>query len=279
MSGRMPAGWARAIAQRLVQGSNAEFVLADLAEDFGRHGSHLRYLRLAAASRRAMRGNGWTPLRFLTALAGDSRFAIRGLRKNPGFAIVAILTLALGIGANAAIFTVVHGVLLAPLPYDQPERVINVWQVFRDWQDSEIAMFREMANSFSISWPVYLEWTERNQSFDAITVYSSFPTIVDGTELAEWVNVVQTTHSFPAVVGVAPSRGRWFTRDEGDTSARVVVVSHSYWQTRLEGAADVVGRTVRMHGSPYTIVGVMPEDFYFPRRGFDMWYPVPEGRP
>lgn len=278
MSGPTPPTWVHALARRLVSGPNAEFVLADLAEDYAKHGSTLRYLQLATASRRAIRGGGWSPLRFLAALGGDARFAARGLRKNPGFAVVAVLTLALGIGANAAIFTVVHGVLLAPLPYDKPERVINVWQVFRDWQNSDIEMFREMADSFSISWPVYLEWIERNRSFDAITVYSSFPTIVDGADLAEWVNVVQTTHSFPDVVGVPPARGRWFTAEEGDTATRVVVVSHSYWQTRLEGASDAVGQTVRLHGSPYTVVGVMPEGFYFPSRGFDMWYPVAEGR-
>ncbi|NKB86661.1 MAG: FtsX-like permease family protein [Acidobacteria bacterium] len=278
MTSPKPAGWAQAIARRLVRGPNSEFVLADLADDFSAQGSHVRYLRLAAASRRAMRGAGGTPMQLLGAVASDTRFAARGLRKNPGFAVVAVLTLALGIGANAAIFTVVHGVLLAPLPYDQPERVVNVWQVFRDWQNSEIQMFRDMADRFSISWPVYLEWTERSQTFDAITVYSSFPTIVDGPELAEWVSVVQTTHSFVDVVGVQPAMGRWFTAEEGDTATRVVVVSHNYWQTRLGGAPDAVGRSVRLHGSAYSIIGVMPDGFYFPRRGFDMWYPVAEGR-
>jgi len=285
MSAPQPPRWARAIAVRMVRGTNAEFVLADLADDYahqrpGRGAllSCARYLRLAGASRRAMRGENWNPLRFAAALAADGRFALRGLRKNPGFATVAILTLALGIGANAAIFGVVRGVLLEPLPYPQPGRVVNVWQVFRDWQESEIETFRQMSESFPVSWPVYEEWSERNHSFEAIAAYGDYPTIVDGVEIAEWVGVVSTTRSFVDVVGVLPALGRWFTADEDRVGGdRVVVMSHGYWQ-KMGGDPSILGSMLRMHGDEYTVIGVMPEGFYFPDRTYDLWYPVPDGR-
>lgn len=277
--------WLRAMAGKIVTGHNAEFVLTDLSDDYTTRREHrsaahcsLRTLRLAVASCWVMRGSGWHPGRILGALAIDSRFAVRGLRKNLGFTTVAVLTLALGIGANAAIFSVVRGVLLAPLPYPKPDRLVNVWQVYRDWQDSDSAFFRSMAESFPVSWPVYREWTARSHSFEAIAPYGNYPTIVDGIEAAEWVNVVSTTRSFVDVVGVEPALGRWFTDEEDQVGGeRVVVISHRYWR-KLGADESVLGASLRLHGDPFTIIGVMPAGFYFPDRAHDMWYPVPDGR-
>ncbi len=285
MSAAPPPRWARAIARRFLHGANSEFVLGDLADDYvqrrasyGALRSCARYLRLAAASRRAMRSDRWNPAVLSGALFADARFAVRGLRKDPGFAAAAIITLALGIGANAAIFSVVRGVLLAPLPYPEPERIVNVWQVFREWQESDNASFRAMAERFPVSWPVYQEWRERSRSFDSIAVYGEYPTIVDGIDIAEWVNVVSTTRSFVDVVGIEPALGRWFNEEEDQIGGeRVVVVSHRYWQ-KLGGDDTVLGTSLRLHGDPFTIIGVMPAGFYFPDRTHDMWYPVPDGR-
>jgi predicted permease len=284
MSPAQGPGWLAGIAARWVRGANAEFVLADLADDYVRSraagnviGASFRYLRLAWASRRAMVGNP-SPRNVAAALAADSRFAARGLRKNPGFAAVAVLTLALGIGANAAIFSVVHGILLAPLPYPEPDRVVNVWQVFRDWQASENAYFRERAERFPVSWPTYLEWQARSRSLASIAVYGEYPSIVDGIDAAEWVNVVSTTSSFVDVVGVEPALGRWFSEAEDQVGGeKVAVISHRYWQ-KLGGDESVLGASFRLHGDPFTIIGVMPAGFYFPDRTHDIWYPVPDGR-
>ena len=189
----------------------------------------------------------------LESMLADMRFSFRQFRKSPGFTAVVVIILALGIGANATVFSVVDAVMLRPLPYVQPERLVEVKS--SEWQHYETG---------DVSYPDYFDWRAQNRSFEQLLSYhdSSLtltgvarPLRLDG-EVASW-NLLPT-------LGIAPQLGRGFTQEEEKRGSRVILISDSLWRTQFAGDRSVVGRTVSLSGISYTIVGVMPASFRFP---------------
>ncbi|HEY2798033.1 MAG TPA: ABC transporter permease [Thermoanaerobaculia bacterium] len=196
------------------------------------------------------------------ALMQDLRYALRGLRRNPAFAAAAVATLALGIGANAAIFGLVEAVILRPLPFDQPDRVVFVVETWNGRRGGVAAgNFTDLKRSA--------------RSFEALAAarYGSFNLAESGEP--ERVQGARVTSDFFRVFGVSPIRGRVFAADEDRPGgAPVVVLSHRLWRARFGGAPDVVGRTIRIDGQPHTVVGVTPEAFDYTADNEQLWVPA-----
>jgi putative ABC transport system permease protein len=184
----------------------------------------------------------------LEVLLKDVRFGARTLLKSRGFTLVAVMTLAIGIGANTAIFSVVNAVLLRPLPYRDPARLVTV---LHDG-GSPVAP----AN--------FLDWREQGRSFESIAAAQSWNVTMTGQDRPEQLNVLQTSAEMFRVLGVDAQLGRTYASGEDQPGREhVVVISHGLWQRRFGGERSVVGREVMFDGEPYTIVGVMPPDFQF----------------
>jgi len=202
----------------------------------------------------------------LEGLLQDVRYALRVLRRNPGFTLLAVLTLALGIGANTAIFSLVNAVLLRPLPYAGADRIVQVWHTP---PESFPGMTR-----FMVSPANYLDWRAQNHVFEFIAAYDSASLNWAGGDRPEAVTAGVVAPEFFAVLGARPLLGRAFTPDEETPgNDKVAVLGHRLWRSRLGSEADVVGRKIRLSGESYTIVGVMPAGFNFPQWA-DLWTPL-----
>ncbi len=198
---------------------------------------------------------------FLRGWMQDLRLSLRLLRKRPEFAGVVTLTLALGIGANTAVFAVVDGVLLEPLPFPEPDRLVVLWET--DQEDGE----------FDIPWsfPDVRDVAAEAQGLQGIAGYSWLDETLTGLGDPELVYAVGVTTGLLEIFGTPPVLGRDIRPEEALPGARrVVVVSHRFWTGRLEGDPGAVGRTLHLSGLPYEIVGVAPEGFGFPSRA-DFW--------
>jgi predicted permease len=186
-------------------------------------------------------------------LLQDLRHAVRVLSKTPAFTLVVIFTLAVGIGANTAMFSVVNAVLLKDLPFGDAARIVDV---------NEYAGGRPTA----VAPANFVDWRRMSKSFDAMSVYRPRTfNVATGTGEPERLDGAQTSSTFFDVLGVPPLAGRLFTRDDAEPGRASIVVSYGFWQRRFGGVADVVGRHVRLNGLPYTVVGVMPAGFNFPQ--------------
>jgi len=193
----------------------------------------------------------------------DIRYGIRQLVKNPGFTAVAVLTLALGIGANAALFSVVNGVLLSPLPYPQPEQLVRLHQSKPNFDRG------------AIPYPNFLDWQKQNQTFSAMALGRPFGFSLTGTNDAERVSAQLISADFFSVLGVSPLLGRTFVPGEDEKGASpVVVISAGFWQRKFAGAPDVLERNLTLDNKSYTIIGVLPADFNFFSRGVDLYVPL-----
>jgi len=196
----------------------------------------------------------------------DIRYAIRGLLKNRAFTAVAVLTLALGIGANAAIFSVVNAVLLKPLKFQDPDRLVIIW---------EEATFA----GFPLNTPApgnYLDWKSQNRSFEdmAATADTSFNLTGDGEP--ERIAAQRVTESFFSLLGVQPLIGRLFTSDEVKVgSDKVAVLSYELWQSRYGGKREILNSSIQLNGEKYTIIGIMPRGFQFITKEERLWVPLP----
>jgi predicted permease len=189
----------------------------------------------------------------MNMLLQDIRFGIRRLMKSPGFATIAILTLALGIGANTALFSVVNGVLLNPLPYPDPNQVVSV--------AGEAPGFGEA----SISYPDYLDWVRDNRSFSSLAAYKSFLDFdLLGRGQPQRVSADYVTANFFPTLGVTPILGGNFTRAEDELNGSpAVILSSGFWKTKFASAPNILGKTLNLDGTDYTVVGVLPANFYF----------------
>src|SRR5215218_7420818 len=199
--------------------------------------------------------------------AFDVRFALRQLRRTPGFTVAAVLTLALGIGGNAAVFSAVNGVLLRPLAYPEPDRVVSISHRTRGGE-----LPARLPNS-SATHSVY---QTGSRSFDAMALYTTWQGSLTGREgPPEWVDVVTATRSLFDVLRVPPALGRAFTEAEDRPGGpRAVIISHALWRQRFGGAPSAVGRTVTVDGTLSEIVGIMPAGFTFPTPAVQLWLPM-----
>ncbi len=195
----------------------------------------------------------------------DFRFSFRMLWKNPTVSVVAIITLALGIGANTAIFSVVNSVLLRPLPYPEPNRLATIYGNFSSQNLSRIPT----------SVPEFMDYREQAKSFEHLAAYASFNANLDATDgvEAERIEGLIATHELFDTLGIRPQMGRAFTPEE-DTPGRdnVVVLGYGLWQRRFGGNANAVGQSVMINGQKMAIIGVMPRGFNFPQEA-ELWVP------
>ena len=197
----------------------------------------------------------------MTTLFQDLRFAIRTLTKNPGFAVVAILTLALGIGASTAIFSVVDAVLLRPLPYPNPQKIVRVWEQAPD------------GHRMNLADPNFADFRAQNHTLTGLAEYSYWPTSVSGGSEPVRINIAEVSHDFFKSLGVEPFRGRAFVADEQILhGAPAMIVSYGYWRQYLDGSSDLSHFRLSMAGAVYPVVGVMPRGFDFPA-GVSAWIP------
>ena len=186
----------------------------------------------------------------------DLRFAIRQLRKSPGFALTTILTLALGIGATTAIFSLLNAVLLQPLPFPHPDRLMSLSSL--DTSASKAGV------PSSVSYPDFFDWRTHNHSFEAIACYRHDGRTLTGYGTPQQLETEIVSSDFFRVLGVNPLLGRGFARDEEKPGTHVVVLSHQTWQSVFGGASDIVGRAITLDHARYTVIGVMPQGFQFP---------------
>ena len=184
----------------------------------------------------------------------DLRYGTRMLANKPGFTIVAVLALALGIGANTAIFSVVNAVLIRSLPYRAPERLVSVWESGPD----------KIENS-SITSANFFDWREQNHVFEDMAIFNSWEPGLTGNDAPERLGGILASPSLFRILGVEAERGRTFTDDEGKPGAgRVAILSHNLWQRRFDSNPDIIGQAIKLNNNDYTIVGVMPAGFQFP---------------
>ncbi len=198
----------------------------------------------------------------MQSIWNDIRYATRQLRKSPGFAVVAILTLALGIGATTAIFTLVYDVLLKPLPYAHPGQLIVMQE--------QVAEFKDIYPMLPMNANHFVDWQRHSRSFEALAVMEqdSVPLGAGGHPLQ--VNVLRTTPGIFPVLRVTPQLGRQFTVQEDEPGhEHVVVLMHSLWKRQFHSDPNILGKPVLLNGYPYIAIGVMPADFYLPNlQGF-----------
>jgi putative ABC transport system permease protein len=216
-------------------------------------------ITLLKETRRDMRG-----FRFIETLLQDLRYGVRMLGKNPGVTFVATLTLALGIGANTAIFSVIEAVMLRPLPYQNSEGLCALWKsvparnIEWDWT----------------SYPTIRDWREQSRSFEgmaAILLPSASEVTLQSGAWPERIQGSKVSGNFFELLGVKPLLGRAFTEDEARRGDDVVVLSYGFWQRRFGGDAAIVGRTLHLDNRSATVVGVMPQNFQFPDKNAQLW--------
>src|SRR5215216_4146269 len=192
----------------------------------------------------------------METLFQDLRFGIRSLVRNPGFTVVAALALALGIGANTAVFSVVNAVLLRPLPFKDPDRLVTI---------SETNQSRGM-NQNQVSPVTFSEWLQQKQIFDDVTAWW-YPQVnlTDSNNEPARVRTIDVTDNFFSVIGVQPVLGRGFLAGEDKRGAeRVAVLNHKLWQTRFNSDPNIIGKSIALDGRSYSCIGVMPQGFNFP---------------
>jgi putative ABC transport system permease protein len=199
----------------------------------------------------------------LDTLLQDVRFGARVLAKHKGFTAVAVLTLALGIGANTAIFSVVNAVLLRPLPYENSHELVQIWGTLPQLDTAPMSP----AN--------FLEWREQNQVFERIAAYTGQNFNLSGVDEPERIRATRVSADLFELLRVRPTLGRTFLAEEDQYgSQRVVILSHALWQRRFGASPEVVGQTLTLNDQSYVVVGVMPPDFSFPRTTTEMWTPI-----
>ena len=241
------------VEQNMARGMNAEEARLAARRSFG------GVERVKEESRDLRR------VRFLEELGQDLRYGARMLVKNPGFTAIAIIALALGIGANTAIFSVVNAVLLRPLDYEDPDRLVTVLE--NNWQKGW--------TRFAVAPGNFAEWREQNQVFEQMAAYTGSSFILVGEGDPEQLQGTRASANLFALLGVKPALGRDFLPEEDQPGReRVVVVSHRLWQRRFGADPGLVGKPLTLNGHSYTVVGVMPAGFLFPNPRTELWVPV-----
>lgn len=203
----------------------------------------------------------------MNGLLQDARYALRQLRKSPGFAAVAVLTLALGIGANTAIFSVVNAVLLKSLPYKDSGRLVRVWHV-------PPAKSFPGISTFSVSAANFADWQSQNHVFDQMTIFSYRGFTVTGAGKPEQVDAAAVSSTFFSLLGVEPLLGRTLLPEEDQQGkANVVVLSYRFWREHFGANSAIVGQNINLDGQNFLVAGVMPRDFRAPDYA-QVWTPL-----
>lgn len=193
----------------------------------------------------------------------DVRYALRSLRRDAAFSVVVILTLAVGIGFNTAVFSVVRSVLLAPLPYQDSDRLVTVW--------SEIPS--QGVQRATSSFGNIQDWRAQNRVFEDVATFDPISlTLTDG-EWPELISGAKASANLFSVLGVVPELGRTFAAEEEQQRSAVAVLSHELWQRRFAASPDAIGDAVEIGGTSFQVIGVMPEGFGFPERETELWLP------
>ena len=241
--------------------------LAEAAEDYVQKG-----LSPEEARRAARRSFGGVPqtkevyrevrsFMWLEELPRDLRYALRTLRKSPAFTMTATATLALAIGTNTAMFSVLNAVLLRPLPYRAPEQLAMLWT-----EDPT----QNLREGRAALWDVE-QWRRQSQSFADMASFDSVGTLLTGADGVEQIVGASISPNLLPLLGVQPSLGRSFSTDEADERQRLVLISHSFWQARFGGSHDALGATLVLNGAPSQIIGILPADFQIAAFNADVW--------
>ncbi len=212
---------------------------------------------------------GWTRVE---QFARDARFGLRQIGRNPGFSAIAVATLALGIGGITAMFSAVYAVLIRPLPYTDPDRLVMIWD--------DLSKSNPRVKAFPAPGE-WAEWRRLNSVFTDMAASYPAEATLSGDATPEQVPARKATGNLWGVLGVTPLMGRVFTEAEDLNGAQVAVISYGLWQRRYGGSPDVLGRTISVSDIPYVVIGVLPREFYFlPGRDIDLWMPAsyPPGR-
>lgn len=189
----------------------------------------------------------------LESILSDLKYAVRQIGKAPGFSAVVIIILALGIGANATVFSIVNAVMLRPLPYAQPEKLVEV-------KASEEHHFE----SSDVSYPDFFDWRMQTHSFEHLFSFHDTSETLTGVDHPQRLEGAVVSWEMLPTLGISPELGRGFSPEDEKQGARVILISHAFWKAQLAGDQAVLGRSIRLGGNPYAIVGVMPAIFRFP---------------
>jgi putative ABC transport system permease protein len=203
-------------------------------------------------------------LGWLDTTLRDIRYALRSLRRDPGFAITTIMSLTLGLGASLAVFTIADNLLLRPLPYSDASRLVMVWEAERG-----------SGNDRNVVSPAnYLDWKAQNDVLDGIGAFTPVRAVLTLRGRAEEFREQSVSADVFPSLGIHPLRGRLFTREEDRDPGQVVLISYRLWQSWFGGESDAIGRRVQLNSLPVTIIGILPPDFYFLDRKVDLWGPL-----
>ena len=251
------------------------YLAEEIAENIGRGMASeeaQRQARIKLGNPQRVREELWSQntVAFVDNIWRDLKYAARTLRRTPGFSVIAILVIALGIGASVALFAVVRGVLLKPLPFNEPDRLMMVYErgVAGDLQ----------SNPFNVvAGAMYAEWRKQNRSFDDLALVGFEEPNLSGDEgqLPEKVHSEKCTWNLLRMLGVKPVLGRDFTASDDQPSANgTVLLSWSLWKRRFGGDPGILNKTINLDGTPYTVIGVLPVWFSFPDASNQLWTPV-----
>lgn len=236
-----------AVQDRIARGEDPREAAYAVRREFG------NVLRVKEVTRETW-GGAWSE-----QIVQDVHYSLRTLRRSPGFALVAVLTLAIGIGATTAIFSVLNAVVLQPLPYPEPDRLVWLWETTPE------------GNDFAVSERNYLDFRDQTRAFQHLSAAVDREVTLLGAGEPERLGAAAVTPNFFSALGIQPSLGRTFLLEEA--RSRVAVLSHGLWQSRFGSDPGVVGRAIRLTGEPYTVVGVMPSGFAAPGDP-ELWLPL-----
>jgi hypothetical protein len=204
-------------------------------------------------------------MEWLESIWSDFQYALRTFRRMPTFTVIATITLALGIGATTAMFTLVNSILLRPLPYPQSERIVRVIQSYPE----------KGLDTWGLSQQNIALYRDRSTDFEAFAAYRGGSATVRSESGPQRLAILRVTAEFFRAIGVGPAMGRTFTAEEDSPGKNnVVIISHGTWQTRFGGNASVLGTTMEIDGQIVRIVGVMPPSFAFPKPDVGAWLPM-----
>jgi len=217
----------------------------------------------STALREQVRSYGWENI--VNGIFQDLRYTLRRLRATPGFTVVSIVTLALGLGATTAIFSVINGVLLKPLPYAHPEQLVSLWMTAPGVKIEDLNMGPS----------VYFTMADESRAFQAVSIWTNGTTSVTGNGEPEQVSAIFASHELLPILGVKPQLGRLFAASDDDPKgARTVMLSDGYWRSHFGADRSVLGHRLLIEGNPVSIIGVLPPSFQFMDRKADLFIPL-----